>query len=138
MRKGLGFLLIILALIVGAAAAAQYYNVDYWLLPSKDKFAVQWKKDVGTLEKSGKLPEGWQQIREISIKTDASPAQNWVVGLEAPMKKKPDGTYKLEVFIAHWIDNDKYGALIQYNLVDLRTGNTTWELSRNLQIGRIL
>lgn len=138
MRKGLGFLLFLIALVVAAAGAAQYYNVDYWLKPSKEKFSITWKKDLKTLEKSGKLPEGWQQIREIALKTDNSPAQTWVVGLEAPIKKSPEGFFRLDIFIAHWIENDKYGTLIQYNLVDLRTGNTTWELSRSLQIGRIL
>ncbi|MEK7357455.1 MAG: hypothetical protein AAB250_13470, partial [Bdellovibrionota bacterium] len=138
MRKGFGFILVIAALIVGAAVAAQVYNVEYWLLPSKQKFAQNWQNDVAALEKSGKLPESWQQIREIVVKTDNSPAQTWVVGLEAPIKKKQDGFFRLDVFVAHWIDDDRYGALIQYNLVDLRDGNTTWELSRNLQIGRIL
>jgi hypothetical protein len=137
-RKGIGFLIVIAALVVAALGASQYYNLDYWLLPSKQKFATTWMKDIGSLEKSGKLPEGWQQIREIVIKTDNSPAQNWVVGLDPGIKKKQDGVYRLDVFVAHWIENDRYGALVQYNLVDLRTGNTTWELSRNMQIGRIL
>ncbi len=138
MRKGIGLLLVIAAIAVTALAACQFYNVDYWLKPSKDKFSVTWSKDVAALEKSGKLPEGWQQIREIVIKTDNSPAQNWVVGFDPGIKKKQDGFYRLEIFIAHWIENDRYGALVQFNLVDLRTNDTTWEVSRNMPIGRIL
>jgi hypothetical protein len=137
-RKGIGFAIFIAALVVAALGAAQYYNLDYWLKPSKEKFVLSWKKDIAALEKSSKLPKEWQEIREIIVKTDNSPAQNWVEKIETPVKKKPDGFYRLDVFIAHWIDNDKYGVLIQYNLVDLRNGNTIWELSRSLPIGRIL
>lgn len=137
-RKGIGFALFLAAAAAAVFGAAQYYNVDYWMKPSKQKFAISWKKDVIALEKSQKLPKEWQQIREIVVKTDNSPAQTWVEGVDLPIQKKQDGFFRLDVFIAHWIDNDKYGALIQYNLVDLRNGNTIWELSRSLQIGRIL
>jgi hypothetical protein len=137
-RKGFGFLLVLAALGVAAVVAAQVYNLDYWLLPSKQKFAQTWKKDVLALEASGRLPEGWGQIREISLKTDNSPAQMWVENVDVPIKKNKDGLFKLDVFVIHWIEDDRYGALIQYNLVDQRNGNTTWELSRRLPVGRIL
>lgn len=138
MRKGIGFALFIAAAAAAVFAAAQHYNVDYWLKPSKEKFAITWKKDVVALEKSQKLPKEWQQIRDIVVKTDNSPAQNWVDGVALPVQKKKDGLFRLDVFVAHWIENDKYGVLIQYNLVDLQSGNTTWELSRSLPVGRIL
>lgn len=137
MRKGLGLILILAALTITGSLLATIYDLDYWLAPPKEKFLRTWANDVEILEKSNQLPVGWQNIREISLKTDNSIAQDWIVGMEAPIKKNPQGKYRLDVFIIHQLEDTRYGAVVQYNLVDLVTGDTTWELGRTFKLGYV-
>ena len=138
MRKGLGVILILGALIAVCSALAHVYSLNYWLLPAKEKFKTSWANDIKLLEESKKLPQAWSEIKDINVRTDNSPAQDWIVNFRSPIQTNPKGTFRLDIFIIHFIQNDRYGAVIQYNLVDLKNGNTVWELARTLKLGFIL
>lgn len=135
MRKGIGFILLIVALASLGLVSYAVFRVDYWLAPPPEKFKRSWYEDVQLLEKSKSLPKEWQSIREISIKADNSPAQDWIAELTAPITVTKDGHYRLDVFIIHWIEKERYGVVIQYNLVELKSQNTIWELGRTLKLG---
>lgn len=133
----LGVSLLITSIVILLLAIGLGLNVSYWLLPPKEKFNHAWKQDIELLESSHKLPAQWREIRQVSVQTDHSPAQNWVDKNTVFIPINPKGHYLLNVFIIHWIEDIHYGAMIQYSLVDLRDENTIWELGRTLRLGYV-
>ena len=137
-RKGFGFLLIIAGLLLVGAVAATVFKADYWILSPREKFLRSWEEDIALLRKSQKLPPGWDHIRLVEVKSDNSPARDWVDDLKKRVPTDPTGTYKLSVMTIHWLEENRYGAIVQYNIVDLKSGNTIWELSRTFKLGYLL
>lgn len=138
MRKGLGFLLILISLLVVGGVAAVSFHADYWLLTPKEKFLTSWQDDVRLLRKNHSLPASWDHIREVEVKSDNSPALDWIESLKQQIHIDPNGTFKLNVMVIHWIEKNKYGAIVQYSITDTRSGNTVWEISRTLHLGYLL
>jgi hypothetical protein len=138
MRKSLGFLLLVVGLLAIGGVVAVSMKADYWLLTPKEKFLTSWQDDVSRLRKSHALPPSWDHIREIEIQSDNSPAVDWVDSLKAKIPIDSTGTYKLNIMVIHWIEKNKYGAIIQYSIKDLKTGNTIWEVSRTLHLGYLI
>lgn len=138
MRKGFGLLLLIISLIVIGGVFAVATKADYWLLSPKDKFLQRWQQDTALLRKSKSLPPGWDHVRSVDVRSDNSPAANWVESLKSRIPTDPTGTYQMNVMIIHWIEGNKYGAIVQYTLIDTKTGNTVWEISRTLHLGYLI
>ena len=110
--------------------------LDFWQkrnAPLYRKLEIQWAQDVEDLESSKKLPPPWFDVREIELYGGTPETKNWLKRIEIPVTaKKPNGNHKLEVLVVAWEEDGKRGALIQYNLVDLKSGNMIWELGRTL------
>lgn len=138
MRKGFGLLLILASLLIVGGIAAVATKADYWLMSPKDKFLRSWQDDTALLRKTKSLPPAWDHIREIEIKSDNSPATNWVDSLKSRITTDPTGTFKLNVMVIHWIEGNRYGAIVQYSLTDTKSGNTIWEISRTLHLGYLI
>lgn len=136
MRKGTGIGLIFAALVLGFGAWFTLAGGQFWLLTPKEKFLTAWSQDLELLSKSGNLPKEWENIREVALKTDNSPAQDWISGVKPPIPTNQNGTYRLDVFVVHWLEGYRYGAILTYSLVDTRRNdNTVWELSRTHKLG---
>jgi hypothetical protein len=135
MRKYIGLSLMFAALVLIGVGLYRHYHVGYWMKPPAEKFLISWSEDVQLLEKTQKLPKEWKEIKEISIKGDNSPVQDWIQKIKPPITKKASGRYRLEIFIIHWIEGYRYGTVVQYDLVDLVTNNTVWEISRTYKLG---
>ena len=149
MGKKIGLILLLASLVAIVWIAYVQLGVSYYTKPPYSKLIASWTDDVHNLEKMKKLPKEWSEIRELDIKGDNSwPIQDWLgkirdqkpkPGSESlqkpPIKLNPKGRYKLEVFLIHWIEGYRYGAVIQYHLVDLATTNTIWELDRTYHLG---
>ena len=138
MHKGLGFIFLLVSVLALAGIASVTFHADYWLLPPREKFLSSWQDDVKLLRKNRALPTAWDHIREVVVKSDNSPAVDWVESLRRQIKIEPTGAYKMNVMVIHWIENTKYGAIIQYSITDTRTGNTIWEVSRTLHLGYLI
>jgi hypothetical protein len=138
MRKSVGFLLLLISLLVIGGVAAVSLRADYWLLAPKEKFLTSWQEDVKLLRKNKSLPAAWDHIREVEVKSDNSPAMDWIESLKKQIKIDTNGTYKLNVMVIHWIEKTKYGAIVQYSITDTKSGNTIWEISRTLHLGYLL
>jgi hypothetical protein len=135
-RKGMGLSFIFVAVILAVAAWFLVAGGQFWLLTPKEKFLSAWRTDLRLLEQSKSLPAEWKNIRTISVRTDNSPAQDWVINLIPPIATNPNGTYKLDIFIVHWLEGYRYGAIMTYSLIDTRNNNNTiWELSRTHKLG---
>jgi hypothetical protein len=110
--------------------------VPFWNNDHAGMLNVLWKDDVKLLVKAQKLPKAWGEIRNIHVDTASPIAAKWMKNIEVPIKVRHDGGYRLDILIDHWIYQGHLGAMIQYNLVDLKSGNTVWELGRTLTIGK--
>ncbi len=119
-----------------AAAVMAFLILDIWSqrnAPLFRKFEMQWATDVRLLEESGKLPKGWFDVREIELIGGTPETKTWLSRIEVPLRaKNPDGHHKLEVLVVIWEEEGTRGALVQYNLVNLKTGNMIFELGRTL------
>lgn len=136
MRRGLGLLLFLVAICTLGWILLSIFRLDFWLLPPKQKFLRAWYEDIKLLEASKKLPSEWNEVREIVIRSNNSPAQEWIAGtLSPPIRKKPTGTHRLNIFVIHWEEGNRYGAIIEYSLIRLSDQNTDWELGRTLKLG---
>ncbi len=136
MQRSLGVIFILASFATLLLIGWIGFNGDYWISPPKEKFLRSWRDDVHLLEKTKTLPPAWKEIREITLKADPnSPADGWIQDIVVPVERNPKGKYRLEVFVIHWIDGYRYGAVVQYDLVDLSNDNTTWELGRTFKLG---
>ena len=137
MNRSVGTVLIISSLLLGIFISFTFLHLDFYLKKPQDKFAAAWQADIQLLEKSGKLPKEWKEIREISVKGQASPVTEWVGEVTPPIPAFKAGKYRLNVFVIHWIDGYRYGVVIQYDLVDLKSQNVVSEIGRTLKLGYV-
>ncbi len=135
MRNKFGLILFLASFVAVFLITAHLLRVEYWLSPPNEKFQQSWREDIQLLEKSKNLPAQWQEIGEVYLRSDNSPAQEWITTKANPIKTNSKGKYKLDVFVIHWIEGYRYGAIVQYSLVDLTTDNTIWELGRTFKLG---
>ena len=125
------FLLSIVALLL------TQLNAAFWLAPPEKKFALAVAEDLKLLEQKHFLPDGWKNIKAIELTSDASHVSNWLHKNSFEIKQKPDAEFILEIFVSEWIDGYRYGALVEYDLVDSKNKNTIWELNRTYKLGFI-
>jgi len=113
-------------------------SVNFWILPPQVKFARAWKTDIDLLNHQNAAPKAFGQIREIHFRSDESRIYDWYQATTtAPIPTKKDGKYRLEILALSFIDGYRYGAILQYNWVDLESGNTVGEFGRTLRLGLI-
>lgn len=135
MTKRVGAVLIAASVLIALLLTFTALRLDYWLAPPNEKFVRSWQDDIALLQESKRFPQEWYEIKEVNIRSDNSPAQEWIENLKAPITLNPNGTYRLNVFVIHWLEDIRYGVVVQYNLVDLRNNNTVWELGRTFKLG---
>ena len=123
-----------------AAGILAFVLLDFWKArnsPAYVKFERQWASDVRLLEESGKLPRAWQDIREIEIFGGTPETKSWLKRIKVPVtQKNENGRHKLEILVVLWEENGQRGTMIQYDLVDLKSGNCIWKLGRTLKLNR--
>ena len=134
-NRSIGVIIVAFSLLLVAFVSVFVLHLDFYLKKPQDKFAAAWQSDMTLLEKSGKLPKEWQEIKEISVKGQASPATEWVEDVLPPISATKKGKYRLNIFVIHWIDGYRYGVVIQYDLVDIQTQNVVSEIGRTLKLG---
>ncbi len=136
----LGAKLAFFPLILGLFIALVILRVDYWIKTPEKKFAYSLLHDLSLLKKSGSLPSVWNDIKEISLSSDQSPAAEWIKQkqIQSLIPLNKSGRYKLQIYVMHWIEKYRYGAIVQFHLVDTKLNdNTIWELGRTFKLGII-
>lgn len=131
--RGFGFVFLFIAL--GLAAYAGYAYYSFTTAPVIAKLQLVWEKDLHLLHREKKFPPEWDRIRDVQYFTGTDRAQMWLRNLKSPFVLNPKGDQVLEVLILSWNDEGLWGAIFQYNLVDEKSGNTTWELGRTFTLG---
>ncbi|MGE0763407.1 MAG: hypothetical protein AB7N80_09015 [Bdellovibrionales bacterium] len=97
---------------------------------AEQRLQILWEQDVEKLSASGKLPKAWNEIKEIQLIPATDNAKLWLKNVRVPIRLKSDGGYKMEILVVSWEEEKASGAIMQYNLVDLKTNNMIWELGR--------
>ena len=95
-----------------------------------ERLALIWEKDLNLLIEQKKMPPGWSRIREVALIGGTPKARDWIKKIVSPVHVIKNGDHRLEVLLLNWEDEGSEGAIIQYNLIDLKSGNMTWELGR--------
>lgn len=128
---------ILLATSVLLSFLAVYFGLQqrFWLLPPSEKLEFVWTDDFKLLQKS-RHASLLQDVREIKIRTTPhSPAQDWLPKVKAAVPIKKEGKFVLDVFLIHQIEGHRYGVIMQYALLDAKTGNMVDEFARTLWLG---
>jgi hypothetical protein len=125
------FLCAAVALISGLAP-----TLKFLALPPPQKFYSAWEKDLDLLGNTKTLPSQWNDIGEIQVETNNSVVEAWL-NKSPPIKKNPKGTVKLKILVVHWIQDYRYGVMIQYTLVDAKSDNMLTQFGRTLKLGYV-
>lgn len=95
-----------------------------------EKLEVYIEKDLDLLRESGNLPKEFDSLAKMEVYGGTDQAKIWVNSLRLPFKLKEGGTHNLEVLVVDWEEGPKDGVMVQYNLVEKKSGNMVWELGR--------
>lgn len=132
--KVIGGVIILFALII---VAFSYKDVFPFLSgTAAERLESLWERDTISLAGSKSLPPQFLSIKEINFTYGSQTSENWMKAIQVPIRKKLDGKFRLEVFVDHWAEGKDYGAVIQYQLVDLNSNDTIWELGRTFTLGQ--
>lgn len=124
-----------IAIVLMILFSAERADVAFWFAPPANKFALATRTDMKLLEKNHYLPKAWSKIKSIEISSDASHVQDWLKADAFDIAKVNSGEFTLNIFVSEWIDGYRYGALVQYDLIDIKSKNTVWELNRTYKLG---
>jgi hypothetical protein len=124
----IGLLVLVLGLGLSLYIGNQYYRVSF--ATPTERLQILWDQDVQKLKEAKKLPAGWDDIRQIDLFPATDNAKVWLKNVTVPLQVRADGQHKMEVLILSWEESGVTGAIVQYNLVDLKTNNMIWELGR--------
>lgn len=126
-----GILVMILGMGVIITTTVQY--LSFRQATPAQKLQAMWAHDLIRLQSAGKLPTAWPKIKTIEVFAGTERAKEWLENLNVPITPNPEGTHHLEVLLLSWSEAGKFGAIVQYNLVDLASENMVWELGRTFQ-----
>lgn len=122
-----------LLLWCGAIGIVAFVCLNFWSqrnAPLYRHFERQWSEDVEHLESSKKLPSPWFDVKDLEVIGGTPESKDWLKHIQIPIKTHKEGHFKMEVLVVAWEEDGKRGTLVQYNVVDLKSGNNVWELGR--------
>lgn len=122
-----------------AVAMASFVLLDFWSTrnaPPYLKFERLWEEDVDQLEKSGRLPKGWSDLKDIDVIGGTPETKKWLRLVKVPIKTVSNGKHRMDVLVVVWEEEGVRGVLVQYNLEDIKTKNNLWELGRTFILSR--
>jgi hypothetical protein len=97
-------------------------------VPPEKKFMIAWRRDIKHMGDARSLPKGFNDLKAVEFISTSGKLKQMIK--KYPMSEfqtHKDGHYTLEILL----DQLKGGGLMmQYDLVDVRTGNTVWERGR--------
>ncbi len=108
-------------------------------MPSVDQIEMQSlnhfvSKDLYETYKEGLIPKSFFQLREITWSYYDDDLKMKIPPESIPFKTSAGGLYKLEVDAFSSQKEDTKIAILQMNLIEIKSGNKVWELSRNYEI----
>jgi hypothetical protein len=129
-----GFLLIALS---AGMLAYDHYNISYWRTPPGIRASQKWQEEVDKVTaKSARLKTSLQLLKTIEMTTTDQQFKDMIDQTKKPFHQVQKGSYILKIQIMPWIEDMKYGYLIQHDLFD-STNNKVSEFNVNVDIGRL-
>jgi hypothetical protein len=101
---------------------------------SSAKLFKEWNRDLTQLKAKKQLPSGFDSIKEIRYTPMSKMSAQWISGTRIPISLNHEGKYRLSVEVDHWVEKQKAAAIINYQLIDIKSGNTVWEFGRTYPI----
>jgi hypothetical protein len=133
--RRLGWALLFVAISLAGLVVFVGFNQRYWLLPPEEKLIASWKADlqlIGNAKQASLL----KRVGKIRLRAnDHSPAQDWVEKIHAPIETSKSGDILADVFLIHQIEGHRYGVIVQYEFIDMKTNNKVGEFARTLWLG---
>lgn len=128
--------LFITALIAGGIIFLKR-AIKLYETPPAERLSKLISQDLENLKLKNSLPPEFKNLSEIEITTEGSTFKPWTDLIKLSIPQTASGTHTLQVFIFFYLNEKKYGANVQYDLVENKSENTIWELSRSYDLGWI-
>ncbi len=98
---------------------------------------MKWKKEVAkNVSKSKTLQTTLPSLRKIDQTTTDQQFKEMIDATISPFKVTPGGNYLLKLQFMPWMEDMKYGYVIQHEVFDI-SGNKVSEFNVNIEIGRL-
>jgi hypothetical protein len=123
--------------LFGFLAVYATYNdiLPFWLENKPEEIRALWMQDIQVLVSNDKLPKEWTQVKEVKYQPLTATVEKLLKDIKPPIiPSNKKGNYRLEVTVDDWKENNEYGLMIQYQLIDLKSQNLIWELGRTLLV----
>lgn len=134
-NNSVGWALVITSIALAILVVFIGFNQRYWFLKPEEKLVSSWKADL-ELIKNTKQAALLKRVSQIKLRAnDHSPAADWVEHIQAPIEKNKSGDILADVFLIHQIEGHRYGVVVQYEFIDLKTNNKVGEFARTLWLG---
>jgi hypothetical protein len=88
---------------------------------------ITWAHDFVEMKKQNQGHPGLNSIKNIHLVSHSAKLKKMYKNKPLPIILQKEGLYRLEIFLDEGEDNQ---AVIQYDLVDIKSGNTVWEAGR--------
>lgn len=128
-----------LALLFCAATliAYEHYNLGYWTLAPEKRVDIRWAYEIEKIEsKDAEIKTALLLLQDWKMRTTDQQFKELIDKSHLPFRKSSKGRYHLEIQIMPWIENMKYGYLIQHELFDSQN-NKIKEFAINFDIGHL-
>lgn len=113
------------------------YDGEYWMTPPEQRAEMKWKAEIQKMLKfDKKLQTAIYLLSEIEMTTTDQSFKDLIDKTKSPFKKAKQGKYVLKIQFMPWIEDMKYGYLIQHEFFD-ETDNKVNEFTSNVEIGRL-
>ncbi len=131
------FLIVFFLLSTAAGLLAyEHFNISYWRLSPSKRTELIWKSEIDKItKKSPELRKPLLLLKEIEMTTSDQQFKDLIDQTRSPFSKSLKGSYTLKLQFMPWIENMKYGYLIQHEIYDTNTQNKLKEFTININIG---
>jgi hypothetical protein len=132
MRILLVFLLFVSA---GAFIAYDYFDISYWRTPPEVRVDQKWSAEIQkVMSKSKKTSKELQLLKSFDMVTTDQQFKDLIDKSHPPFRRSTKGSYVLKIQIMPFVEDMKYGYLIQHEIFD-KDNNKVDEFNTNIEIG---
>lgn len=134
MKFIIGFFLIAIA---SGLIAYEQLNLSYWRKAPEIRASEKWKNEIEKISsRNAKLKTALLLLAKIDQSTTDQQFKEMIDQTPSPFKVAQKGKYTLKLQFMPWIEEMKYGYLIQHELFDV-SGNKVSEFNVNVDIGKL-
>ncbi|NQY99702.1 MAG: hypothetical protein HRT45_03415 [Bdellovibrionales bacterium] len=120
--------------VMGVAGVFGYKVYQFEQMSSIERLNYLWKQDMNLLKPTQHVHKGWNSIAEFEAFGGSEKAKEWLNDLQVPVRKVEKGKFKLEILLLEFDQEDVEHAVIQMNLVEIKSQNMVWELGRTYKL----